>query len=147
MNAIFYIYRHRRIHSHITLRLYIMDIYLDITTYLLNKDCNTINIHVIKQLSLQSAYNWKLQVSYKKMFENKRSFMREDNLKLVCGTPEPDFISKVESFGDLILQRLSIYGDSIGLVSIYYILLFITMFIWEIYRSKPKQENPGNIQK
>lgn len=63
-----------------------------------------------------------MQVSHKKMFENKSSFVRDHNLKLVYGTPEPDFISKVESFGDLILQRLSIYSDSVGLVSIYYLL-------------------------
>lgn len=49
------------------------------------------------------------------MIQNKRSLERD--LKLVYGTPEPDFISAVESFGDLILQRLSIYGDRIGLVS------------------------------
>lgn len=64
-----------------------------------------------------------MQVSHKKMFENKSSLIvRDHNLKLVYGTPEPEFISKVESFGDFILQRLSIYNNSVGLVSIYYLL-------------------------
>lgn len=52
------------------------------------------------------------------MFEKKSSFVRERNLKLIYGAPEPEFISKIESFGDLILERLSTYGNSIGLVSI-----------------------------
>lgn len=58
------------------------------------------------------------------MIQNKRSLVRY--LKLVYGAPEPDYINNVESFGDLILQRLSNYGDRIGLVSnIYTYSLYI----------------------
>lgn len=86
-------------------------------------------------------------VSHLKMFQNRSSFEKEKSLKLVYGDPEPDFINNVESFGDLILERLTNYGDSVGLVSISFAYHHIRILSKKsLYRLKLRLENHGSTQ-